>query len=296
MSYYVTLPSNGADLTSDYGKQHNTQTDFEIDLKVPLNLNHNYKVGLSEISYKKSWLVNIGKVKLIDNLTNNIINQVDIEVLDGISVKKLLSIISNRINDNKKNEKLLLNTQHKWVGLKLISNNFVEINLPLGLNLEIEGYFASLLKNRTSDIDERYGMTYLELVAEKNLYDLDKVEYLNNHHIVMTGGMKKIKLNISRREINYIENIYVYTDIITDQHVGSNMLKLLKIIPVSGKFDQISSHTFYFPHYLSLDSRHIDRIRMMLYDSEGKKIRFADEHSHVIHKLHFINKCTNQCV
>ncbi len=37
-------------------------------------------------------------------------------------------------------------------------------------------------------------MTYLELVAEKNLYDLDKVKYLNNHHIVMT-----IMKNISRR-------------------------------------------------------------------------------------------------
>ena len=87
----------------------------------------------------------------------------------------------------------------------------------------------------------------------------------------------------------------VYTDIIKDQHVGSNMLKLLKTIPVKGKFDDLVSEIFYFPHYLSLDSRHIDRIRMMLCDSQGNKIRFVDPHSQVFYKLHFKNICTNNC-
>ena len=55
MSYYVTLPSNGSDLTSDYGKLHNTQSDFEIDLKKTLKFPHKtYEVGLAQCSYRKS--------------------------------------------------------------------------------------------------------------------------------------------------------------------------------------------------------------------------------------------------
>ena len=65
MSYFVTLPSNGADLTSEYGKINNTQTDFEIDLKKPLDVSYkDYEVGLSQFSCDLSWLINIGKFKI----------------------------------------------------------------------------------------------------------------------------------------------------------------------------------------------------------------------------------------
>ena len=56
MSYYVTLPSNGADLTSEYGLKNNTQSDFEIDLKKPLDFSYkNYEVGLSQFSCQLSY-------------------------------------------------------------------------------------------------------------------------------------------------------------------------------------------------------------------------------------------------
>ena len=71
MSYYVTLPSNGSDLESDHGKLHNTQADFEIDLKIPLVFPHKkYEMGLAEISYRKSWLVNIGKFVISETINN----------------------------------------------------------------------------------------------------------------------------------------------------------------------------------------------------------------------------------
>ena len=38
MSFYVTLPSNGADLKSEYGMATNTQTNYFINLKQPLDL------------------------------------------------------------------------------------------------------------------------------------------------------------------------------------------------------------------------------------------------------------------
>lgn len=70
-------------------------------------------------------------------------------------------------------------------------------------------------------------------------------------------------------------------------HVGSKMYKLLKVIPVKAIYNELVSETFNFPHYLDLDTRYIDKIRLYLCDSEGKSIKFTDEHSRVIYKLHF---------
>ena len=67
MSNYITLPSNGADFTSKYGKFNNTQTDFEIkktffkkDLKKPLDLSYkDYEVGLSQFSCSLSVVMHV---------------------------------------------------------------------------------------------------------------------------------------------------------------------------------------------------------------------------------------------
>ena len=68
MSYYITLPSNGADLTSEYGKINNTQTDFEIDLKKPLDLSYkDSEIGFSQFSCGLSWLINNRKFKISQN-------------------------------------------------------------------------------------------------------------------------------------------------------------------------------------------------------------------------------------
>ncbi len=86
MSYYVTLPSNGADLKCEHRKLNYTQSDFVIDLKVPLDFSHReYEVALSEMSYRKYWLINIGNFKVKDTIQHKILKEVNIVVLDGIS-------------------------------------------------------------------------------------------------------------------------------------------------------------------------------------------------------------------
>jgi hypothetical protein len=47
MSYYVTLPSNGADLKSEHGLLNNSQSDFEIELNVTF-LTRNMKLQLQK--------------------------------------------------------------------------------------------------------------------------------------------------------------------------------------------------------------------------------------------------------
>jgi hypothetical protein len=86
MSHYVTLPSNGSDLQTKNGLRNNTQSDFSIDLKVPLVFPYKaYEVGLSEVSYKKNWIVDLGKFTVIDNDQNLILLETNIYTMDGIS-------------------------------------------------------------------------------------------------------------------------------------------------------------------------------------------------------------------
>jgi len=63
MNFYITLPSNGSDTTFEYGKKHNTQTDFSTELKEPLVFdNYNYEVALVECSYRKNWIIDLGTI------------------------------------------------------------------------------------------------------------------------------------------------------------------------------------------------------------------------------------------
>ena len=80
---------------------------------------------------------------------------------------------------------------------------------------------------------------------------------------------------------------FVYTNIIENQHVGSQMVRLLRILNVNDSNNNSLSKTFDFPHYLSLDTNYVENIRMYVKDSVGNKIKFSDPHSRVVYKLHF---------
>jgi hypothetical protein len=287
MSYYVTLPSNGADLKSEHGILNNSQSDFEIELKVPLDFSYKeYEVALAEISFRKTWLINIGNFKIIDTIQKNIIKEVNIQVLDGITIKKLIYIINEHLKDyTPKN--LLINKQYSNVTLSLFDDGKLEIHVPLGFNLEINGYFATLLRHRAST-QQNYGQTWMEMERDKQIYAQNNVIISNKSKLTILGHERlSTKCHIVNNFLKYVEELFVYTNIIDDVHVGGEMLKLLKVVSVNAGFDEVFSEVFHTPHYLSLDSRFIDRIRLFICDSEGNKIRFTDEHSRVVYKLHF---------
>ncbi len=297
MSYYVTLPSNGSDLESDHGKLHNTQADFEIDLKIPLVFPHKkYEMGLAEISYRKSWLVNIGKFVISETINNKQIFEKELYVVDGISMTKLVDLLNEHVNDYiKPKTALLLNTQLRPVNFNLDTSGKMEITVPLGLSLTIEGYFVSLIRHRAST-PQFYGVTWMELEQDKIEYAKKNIKYHGSHKITIDGHEKlSTKCYIVNKNLKYIQNLYIYTNIIDNVHVGSEMLKLLRMVPVRAEFDEIVADIFDFPHYLSLDSDMIDRIRMFICDSEGNKIKFTDEHSSVVYKLHFKPKTYTNC-
>ena len=296
MSYYVTLPSNGADLKSDYGKANNTLTDFEIELKQPLDFPlGNYEVALAEISYRKTWTFNLGWFTVMTNTHEDmkhetVFTEKLIDVLDGMTTKQIIYRINNVIQnyDNQKNVGLLNTSLQEKPVLMINDRGKFEIFVPLGLKLVIDGYFGNLLYNKKPK-SSFYKVNVSD--KERDRYIHENVKFESHKRLIIAGHDKlKASFKFPNKRINYIENLFLYTDIINEVHVGSQMLKLLKVIPDKAIYDEMVSETFIFPHYVELDSRFIDRIRLYLCDSEGNKIKFTDQHSRVIYKLHFRQK------
>ena len=291
MSYYVTLPSNGADLTSEYGKVNNTLTDFEIELKEPLDFPlGNYEVALSEFSYRKTWIFNLGWFTVMTNTHSDmkyekVFTENLIDILDGLSVKGVVQRINEVIQNYDPTGGLFNTTTKDKPELKIKENGTIEIFVPLGLKLVMDGYFVEMIRNKTTR-PSFYRVKVSD--TEMDNYLKDNVRFESSKRLIIAGHDKlKAQFNMTKKRIKYIENLFLYTDIITEVHVGSQMLKLLKVIPVKANYDELVSETFMTPHYIDLDSRYIDRIRLYLGDSEGNKIKFTDEHSRVIYKLHF---------
>ena len=86
----------------------------------------------------------------------------------------------------------------------------------------------------------------------------------------------------SKIKLEYVQQLFIYTNIIEKQHVGPELVRLLRVIQVKGDLGDQISHFFDFPHYVSLESNYIDNIRIFVCDSYGNKIKFSDSMSNVI--------------
>ena len=285
MSHYVTLPSNGSDLQTKNGLRNNTQSDFSIDLKVPLVFPYKaYEVGLSEVSYKKNWIVDLGKFTVIDNDQNLILLETNIYTMDGISMKYVIAVIDSALNNFPK-KKL-----YGKIAFNLDLNGKLEFEIPENISIKIEGYFVSVISSRSA----------ANLLKYRVCMDINEQEQTKNINqtcltLLGTKAGEKSVCYIMADYLRVVEHLYIYTNIIDNVHVGSEMIKLLKTMPVKSKFNEIVSDVFDFPQYLPLDSGYIDRIRMFICDCEGNKLKFADNYSSVVYKLHFRPKAYSVC-
>lgn len=310
MNFYVTLPSHSADTDSTYGKENNFQNSFETKLKIPYNFPSNmYEVALVEMSFKSFWKINIGNFHLSERKNKVVVSWFDndIFVYDGIPINELCRFLNEKFDteDMRAIEKRILNNGDQNLKEKLkrdqnstingindtinstrvnfipLDNNNIAIFVPEGKKLEINGYFASLLHNKIQS-GSHNGFLFdvrKDLHSSVVQNDIDK--------ITIYGADKAFVCHLNFPHLSYIENVFVYSDIIEDVYVGNSMSKLLRIVPVKMGFNNLNTISFTDPHYIPLENDYLERIRMTVMDSEGNRIKFIDNHSSVIYKLHF---------
>jgi hypothetical protein len=81
--------------------------------------------------------------------------------------------------------------------------------------------------------------------------------------------------------------LYVYADVVQQQHVGDVMAPLIGYVNVNGKPGDRISHTCNPPIYLPVARSYIDAISVRITDENGQNVMFPDLFEHVVLRLHF---------
>ena len=267
MSLYVTLASHGAKIFD--GDRPNHKNDFRIDLKTQINLPVNkYEVALVEMSFKSFWLVNLGRFTIFKPTKIGFPDFTDFDsdifVHDGIKLIEIIKLINHKI-------------QNFGVKLIYISENYIKIEIRENREVVITGHFATLINREKEYLDEIKQI-------------IDPKELVNDRFITKQMKFKNVSLVscfIHLNTLSYVENLFVYTNIIEDVFISEEKKKLLKIVPVNHGTDFLNNFIITNPHYLPLENDFIEKIRMTVRDSRGEDINFIDEFSNVIYKLHF---------
>jgi hypothetical protein len=286
MSFYITLPSNGADLSNEEDLIRNTKTDFVIKLNTQLDFrNIQYEVALVEIWFPFNWKINFGNIKIFytRSLTfseKEVLNQ-DVIFFDGCEIKSLINHINSLLNINN-----IINIGKSFDFLK--DFNKIKFNLSERHSLIVEctskfrvvisGFLLQLFTNPSIIINGE---------NDGNFQNVNHfVENMNS--IVINGADQS---NIEFKNINEIvkitEEIYVYTDIIEYQYVGQQMGQLLRLVTVNTTHNKLCNIIYTDPHYLNLITNRISSIKIYMRDGFGNRIQFLNENSSVIYKLHF---------
>ena len=137
-----------------------------------------------------------------------------------------------------------------------IDSKFLIIYVSNDYELTIKGFFLTLIDYFKDDASD---------YKKKNFTPSDSLIISGKNGIAGSCVLTKL-------QVNQIKELFIYTNIIENQYVGSQMVRLLKIVYVSGLNGDSITQNFDFPHYLSLDCNYIDNIRMFIRDSYGEKI------------------------
>ena len=81
-------------------------------------------------------------------------------------------------------------------------------------------------------------------------------------------------ISTSTSTINIYHSIYVYTDIIENQHTGDYKVPLLRVIPITSKYGENVCVRYDKPHFFNINRSRIQTIEIDLRDDEGELISF----------------------
>lgn len=264
MSEYITLVNNVK--TFD-----NTMSDFRTKLGKIVKLDGNWLVGLSEITYTKSWynLLYDHKITLFDEMgqtygekSNIYDNQFTISAGFYESPMKLISAINKILSSFTQitPPKLIYNEINNYVILQVGKiDNSIKIFPDLGR--EIEDILG--LRDRNSIYNmylpiqlNNYSVTDITV---KNIHSRDEI--IGFHPVEISGGF---------------HSLFLYTDIVYPSLVGDTFANLLRVveIPRKYKFGETVHKEYPNPQYRPVRLNEFETIEISIKDDSGMSIPF----------------------
>ena len=311
MNFYVNLPSNNENLD-----ESNTTTNFTTILNNSIKLDGEYEVGLVEAIYNLSWFLPVGniiysyteekstqKFEIIQLIFHDgdsiikLIEKLNIQIQEHILIKKY----DERYNLFRENENLILKNKNNPEFKKVI---LPDTEFPNSTYVKMNNSFVV---NDIKSTEKEYLQSPILKYGDESIY----IQFLNtNHTIQFTGQITEIlKINDSeifssnKNEQNFIKinskdkiyqnslieligTLFIYTDIIDYQYVGSQRIPLLRNIVIDYDSTRKTTWAHYDnPHYLRVNKTEFRSILIDIRDDKGRKVLFDSGNINI--KLHF---------
>lgn len=110
-------------------------------------------------------------------------------------------------------------------------------------------------------------------------------DILNFPNQICASGLHKAS---SVMNINKVQSLYIYSDVVEPHIVGDTIVPLMRIVPISGTYGETVVHSFEPVHYYPLQNKSFFTIETDIRDSSGRAIAF--EFGKVIAILQFRKK------
>lgn len=266
--FYMVLPSNSS--MSIY--PDNKISSFKVNLSTPLNLDASrWEVALQEIQFPHRWYnIRNGKNIIIKNYYNPRV--VELNRFFPIGRDKDLA-------EETLKRKALLN--EKEIASVVFKR---EIKISPGHYTNVDAILEQL---RTFEVGDsrpiQYSMDHTTKKLSINLSDGCHLDFNNSDIGKILGFQPDSTIKVSNEKIqsdsmvdvsHTYDSVYVYTDIITNQHVGDYKVPLLRIVPVNSNFGEMNWIHYDRPHFVPLSRGNINDLEINLKDDTGELISF----------------------
>ena len=296
--FFVTLPSN-----SD---PNNKTGDFTVHLPKTIPLDGSYEVGLSEIIYPHTW-VNLPKYyekTTHQNSTSIFIalqtnETIVINVTDAHfeTIQELLPAIS--LATKEAANEFMLRTQRSKRSVAPEERDEIEADMAQDEDrFRKEQAFQRIRKiEMMRNFEEKLKFTY-DPIIKRIVVQFDqktiRAIVLSEHLQHMLGFESRV-LQEPGEVAKYMVDLksctalYVYTNIVEPQLVGTGYFPLLRIIHVdNSQFNSTVEKIFYSPHYLNVNVKQLAFIQIQVRTDTGTLVPFQS--GKIICKLHFRKK------
>ena len=91
-------------------------------------------------------------------------------------------------------------------------------------------------------------------------------------------------------DMDPLQAMYVYCDIVEPRVVGDTTVQLLRVVPVEGKHGEVVCKTYENVHYIPLQRKQFQTLEIYIRDDRGQRVPFECGKSIVT--LHFKRKPT----
>ena len=257
-SFYVTLPSN------DTSFEDNTISSFKTKLNYKIHLDDDYEVGISNITFTKSWynLRKDLKIALIPRLNSN--NNTPPLYMTAVPKGYYTDIyhIFDKITAR------LVQLSNNVVNREHIIFKYDNLTRKVIFKWQITAFPTSTVKfdNGLSQILGFQNYTEYSTAADGFF------TRVGNQSIDLTGG---------------VHSLFIYSDIVEPSHVGRMMTPLLRTVGVNTFATFGDNHIIDYdsPQYRRVLPREFETIEINIRDGVGDPIEF--QFGQVIVTLHF---------